>query len=407
MKKKFLIWCIKKMTSELFELDDAEIEGKPFRIAGKRLHLTYKSHIDIADLLNFIVKATGIAIVWWSGCWEIGGTGYDHTHLGVEFVAKLDVKNSRLFDFNDAHPNIKKIATKEHWDNILKYHQKDAKKFFTNRNPEKSKPKLKNKTKADDATVEDIQKFDNPGQAVRELNDPKQIGAIELSFRYKEKDYGPEPEKVWWLPWQADLLKELKGSPDDRRFIWYYDQIGDSGKSIFAEHLEVYWKNALILTSVNTRDTATILQSISNKGTNIEVVIVDLTRSQLKEIQKDELYKGLEMFKNGVVTAQKYIGGTIVLKPMHVVVFSNSPPFRQLPKTEYIVGDDGTIQGKKKVMVDTVSADRWDIRTLGSITHPDYEGETVGVVNRYLGERKYQHKVPEGFVKPGLPRKQV
>lgn len=393
------------MTSELFDLDDAEITGKPFRIASKRLHLTYKGHIDLSDLLNFLQTATGVKIAWWSGCWEVGGTAYDHTHLGVEFLEKLDVKNARLFDFNDVHPNIKKITTKEHWDNILKYHQKDAKKFFTNRNERPDKSKQKKKTKADDATVEDIHKFDNPGEAVRELNDAKQIGAIELAFKYKEKDYGPEPENVWWLPWQADLRKELQGTSDDRRFIWYYDPVGDSGKSIFAEHLQVYWKNALVLTNVNTRDAATILQTIQNRGTNIEIIIVDLSRSCMKAIQKDELYTGLETFKNRVITAQKYTGGTIVLKRMHVVVFSNSLPLKQLPKKELVVGDDNVVQGYRKVMADTVSSDRWDIRTLGEIDHEGYEGKTVGVIRRELGERKFQHKVPEGYVKPGLASK--
>ena len=394
--------------SELFELDNAEIEGKPFRIAGKRLHLTYKSHIDIDDLLVFMEKASGHKVAWWSACHEVGETGYEHTHIGVEFANKLDIKSPRFFDFDGIHPNIKKSTTKEHWDNILKYHTKQPTTFRTNRIHEEKSKKTKTKSNMDKlefATVSDIQGYDNIGEAVKGLNDPKQIGAIELAFKYKEKDYGPEPKNVWWLPWQAELRKELLEAPDDRRFIWYYDQLGDSGKSIFAEHMQVYWKNALVLTSINTRDTATILQTIQNRGIDIEIIIVDLSRSCMKEIEKDEIYKGLEMFKNGLMTAQKYIGGTIVLKNLHVVVFSNALPFKQLPKKELIVGDDNVVQGYRKVMVDTVSSDRWDIRTLGAVSHPDFEDKTIGVINRYVGERKYQHKIPEGFVKPGLPRK--
>lgn len=394
-------------------LEDAEIEGTKFRITCKRLHLTYKSHIDLDILLKFLDTISMNKVVQWSGCQEVGSSDYDHTHIGIEFHSKPDFKCPRVFDFDGVHPHIRKVTSVAHWDNILTYHTKQPVTFKTNRvqGPKPKKPRTKAKAGAgggsnfaDIPTVTDVMSYKTAGEALRGINDIKLVGGIIAAFQYKDRVMPVEPENIWWLPWQGELYEELKGEPDERRFVWYYDKPGDSGKSVFAEHAQTYWKDALVLTTVSSRDVATILEAVIKKGANIRTIIVDLSRSNKKVINKPALYTALEELKNGLVTATKYVGGTITLPRTHIVVFSNNMPLKEMAITKIEKGDDG-IPYTTYIMEPTISEDRWDIRTLGLVDDPRTGEKSVGVVHRELAPRKYVHKVPEGYVKPGLQKK--
>jgi hypothetical protein len=289
------------------------------------------------------------------------------------------------------------VTTKQHFENIIAYHQKEG-NWTTNIKSEAKKEKM------EFATVSEALKYETASQAIKGINDLKLVGGIELVFKYKEKEMPVEPENIWWLPWQDELRIELQGEADERRFIWYYDQPGDSGKSVFAEHALAYWKNTVVLTTVNSRDVATIIDAVQKRGVEIKTIIVDLSRSNKKELMKPELYRALEELKNGVMTITKYEGGTIHLNRTHIVVFSNSEPMREMAVKQTVRYDDG-LCGIKYDMEPTISTDRWDIRTLGPVTHPKFPEKTVGVIHREVAPRKYIHLVPEGYVKPGLQRK--
>jgi len=271
---------MEKTKFDLSDLEELETSNKPFRISSKRIHLTYKSHIDIDELILHINSLSETYKVFeYSGCQEVGKTDYSHTHLGIEFDNRPDIKSSRFFDFDDIHPNIKKIASKEHWINVLKYHMKQPVTFKTNRviGTDCSKKKSRNQSDTFEiATVETALSYKNAKEAIRGLNDIKLIGGIELAFKYKDEDHGPEATNIYWLPWQKKLKDEIFGKPHNRRIIWYCDLAGNSGKSLFAEHAQVYWKNVLVLSYANPREATMAFHTAKQKGYDINTVIIDL-----------------------------------------------------------------------------------------------------------------------------------
>jgi len=92
---------------------------KKYRLNCEKLHLTYKTHIDM-DTTMAMLQRFG-AIKMWSFVHEVGDeeednpTPYEHTHVFVWYVKRLDVTNSRAFDVSykildivqpNIHPNI-------------------------------------------------------------------------------------------------------------------------------------------------------------------------------------------------------------------------------------------------------------------------------------------------------------
>lgn len=131
-----------------------------------------------------------------------------------------------------------------------------------------------------------------------------------------------------YLPWQANLLEEIRAPPSDRTIIWYVDEVGGKGKTDMATHLvsSLGW---IRLTNGKSSDIAL--------AWNGENVIFDYSRSQQEHIN----YGIIEDLKNGQVFSGKYQSVSKVYRRPYVVVFANFHPD----------------QGK-------MSLDRWDIRVM-------------------------------------------
>ena len=382
------------------DLELLETTGKNFRFKSKKVHLTYKTHMLLGDIIDKFSKVLPNKIKNWSFCHESGKTDYDHTHFAVEFKETVETTNPRFFDVNGIHPNIGKVKSILHWDNIIMYHRKEG-KWETNL-METSKPKgRKGKNNIETATVESVLQYNSAAEAVRGVNDVKLIGGVELAFRYKVTDFGPEPTNIWFRAWQRELREEILGTiPHKRRIIWYYDELGASGKSVMAEHAFIYWKDAVVLTSINERDAATVFQSHLNKGLKINIVIIDLSRSDYNILRDPETYKALEKFKNGVFTVTKYQSVTINTGINHVVVFANQKPCQKLPVKKPVFNDNEEKIGITFEEIPVMSKDKWDIRYLEPITTDDLKTDYV------VSKREYTEdvvdKIPEGYVMPGL-----
>ena len=44
-----------------------------------------------------------------------------------------------------------------------------------------------------------------------------------------------ESKDIVWKEWQQELLSELETCPNPRKIIWYYDPVGNTGKTFFAK----------------------------------------------------------------------------------------------------------------------------------------------------------------------------
>lgn len=310
--------------SELASLKGVEDTGK-FRIQNKQLHLTYAGHLVPSDLLAFIDGICGIEK--YSVVHETGKESeYLHTHALIGFGKNFQSTNCRIFDFNDIHPNIKRVSTPQHWNNCVKYHYKEGVPT-TNINPPVDTPSIVNQIWACDSPLDAVQQH---------CSKPSQVNGIVTIYTMKPIDYGPEPE-VDWHSWQRELLDEVsEKAQDDRKVMWYYDPVGNHGKTFMAKHLAKYY-DAYVTTKANTYHVATMIQELLKRGKQPELVVFNFTRQQ----EDHKVYECIESLKDGLITAQKYVGQTLVFDSPHVVVFANYLPD-----------------------VSTMSQDRWDIKLL-------------------------------------------
>lgn len=139
--------------------------------------------------------------------------------------------------------------------------------------------------------------------------------------------------------WQKELTEILNGEVDTRKIYWYWEQIGNVGKTQFCRHLCIKNKDYLYLTGKASDMKYTIATAIENGNLPV-CILMDFTRSQEEYIS----YQGIEEIKNGIFYSSKYKGNMVIFNIPHVIVFSNFRPemFR-------------------------LSIDRWDIREIATL----------------------------------------
>lgn len=335
---------------------------KAFRLQNRRLHLTYKTHIDGNSWLAWFEKNKKVEICFYSIVQESSDENhpYDHTHILIDagYNKKFSTRCCRYFDWptnsENIHPNIKKVTSSKHWENTVLYHYKENTPLTNIEKPIDCKEQLKNIWKQD--TVSDA--------LLATCTSLKNVGGVIAAFNCKPSDYGIEPE-VKWNSWQKDLYEELNSTPDDRKIIWNYDPEGKNGKTFFAKHMGMY-KGAFVSTKANTYHVATSIDEfIKKNGNTVLVVIFNFTRQQ----EVHNVYQALEELKDGLVTSEKYKGKTIFFNSPHVVVFAN-----YLPEIKHL------------------TIDRWDIRII----------QDEKIVKRYLaGEAVFE----DSCIKPHITKK--
>ena len=374
-----------------------EVSSSKFRIKNKRLHLTYRGHINQEELLNFLEGLQPVK--FYSIVHEMGvKTSYLHTHCLVEFEMFYESKTPRCLDYQGIHPNIKKVTAQLHWDRVLEYHRKDGTPF-TNTTV---KPKVdvsiapkEEKKKKEKLKPKDVWTYESAQEAVEQLGNERGIGcvaAVVQTFKYKPAELiKPMIPNVKWWPWQEELFNEInQPCTDNRTIIWYVDVKGGCGKTAFTKHMAMYY-GSFASTHSDSYHIATQLQGRVRKGAPVESVLINLGRSALDDLDEDagpddigfvpkrkkyvsktvrEMYKGLEELKDGLITAKKNVGETIVFPSPHLVVFANSEPIFKC-----------------------LSQDRWDIRYISD------DGKNV--IKRFPETKQKRESPEEGYDAPG------
>lgn len=131
--------------------------------------------------------------------------------------------------------------------------------------------------------------------------------------------------------WQQELLTHLSAPPDPRSVIWYFDAVGNSGKSYFAAHYRSADGER------GFRFSGGKYADIYHAYNRERAIFLDLTRTSQEKVP----YEVLESFKNGGFLATKYQSRYVTFEIPHVIVFANYRP------------DESAL-----------SADRWDIRVI-------------------------------------------
>lgn len=151
---------------------------------------------------------------------------------------------------------------------------------------------------------------------------------------------GPYTEKSIFIDipilefeWQKELKQYLLTTkPDKRKVIWFVNPKGGMGKSDFAKHMVLKYKDKVaVFPNAKTSD---IAYAITDK---CEICIFDLPMS----IEHNFNYSALEQVKNGMIFSSKYESNMKIFNRPHVIVLSNWGPDKS-----------------------QLSQDRWDIRQL-------------------------------------------
>lgn len=332
---------VNDMSDELLEcVSELEAPGKKFRFQGQRLFLTYPGHVVKDEWERWLRGKYGkfpIAMIVIAH--EVGvknGAPYPHSHMFVDFGQIINVTNVRAFDYpGHPHPHLKKIVVGR-WKPIgllLKYISKE----------DPALRDLHEKYREYKATVADIVwSAETEMDAVRLAQTPAEVPGIKMLWAMKAKEGVPsafeerlqEQDSVFLSlklhPWQERLIKMLytKPDPQNRKVYWFYDLMGNAGKTTFLEILQARdraeGRNRMLdFTHFGGMgNAADFLRRKIAAGWEAWAVLVDLARS----FEDKDIYGCLECIKNGKINATKYECDLVRFPRPHVVVFANFPP---------------------------------------------------------------------------------
>ncbi len=202
-----------------------------------------------------------------------------------------------------------------------------------------------------DGTFHEAGNMRNPGKRndIQKLRDAIDEGATLLElyatcdamFRYPaagkqylrlKKKARLTPMALDLRPWQAELTTVVTGAVHPRQVLWYWDPIGNTGKTTMARYFVRNHKAFY----TNGGKHADIACAYNEE----KIVIFDFTRDSKERVP----YSIIEAIKNGMLFSGKYNSTTKYFDIPHVVCFANFPPER-----------------------DKLSADRWDIHEIVTI----------------------------------------
>lgn len=326
-------------------------EEKKFRFQNQRVELTYRTHLDKHDYIEWIEKQTKITPKFIRLAHELGDTtcDYEHTHVVIDFGKAFDSKNCRIFDYNGIHPHIEPLVKKLHWNNAVKYLSKE------------------------DKENEDLKDFGIPPvlvvwnsrtvtEALANCENLAHVNGIIAAMKYKKREITPKPLEL--RPWQDEIML-MCNEFVNRKVIWIYDQKGGCGKSTFCRYLITNFpeKYTYMDQMGGQRDGASILKVLADKGWCGDTILIDLPRAAIDR----EIYAPLESMKNGMFTTTKYEGETYMMNECHVVIMANFPPD-----------------------VHKLSHDRWDIRKIMKTHMGDALTEPLNIKEAQLERQKYE-----------------
>lgn len=303
-------------------------------LQNQRVMATYKSHINKEKLLEFWTKKLPFEMVFWRAAHETADKTdpYEHTHVLVDFGKCFQTTTCRFFDFvledgTVLHPNFKMIKRQLHWENSLNY---IAKEDPANADLKK-KPALTTKV-WDARTVQEALE--------KNVRKPSDVTGILALYNNKPREMELKSMTEKFCGWQYELWEELTMSEgDDRKIIWVFEEKGGTGKTVFSRSLMIdNPKDVLVTTAVSgAYHMATIIRNHIAEGWNGNIFLMNLTRAA----EDHKIYEGLEAIRDGMITSQKYQGGTVLFDVKHLVVFANWLP-----------------------NFDALSLDRWDVREI-------------------------------------------
>jgi len=127
------------------------------------------------------------------------------------------------------------------------------------------------------------------------------------------------PPDITLRSWQVQLRDQLLGTPHPREILWYWDPIGNTGKTTFAMWLlRSYPTKVQLFLGGRSADVAFALDSSKS------IFVFDYSRDSAEYLN----WGTLEAIKNGIVWSGKWASMLKQFATPHVLIFSNQPPDR-------------------------------------------------------------------------------
>lgn len=295
-----------------------------FDFQGQKLLLTYPTHLDKEECITSLALSAGgrsqkpFEFKFIRCAHEIGnanGVEYPHTHVLIDFGRSFKARDCRRFDLRvdeeTLHPNWHPIKTQTHWRNSLNYIAKE--------DPEnedlKSAPSI----------AQSIWACATPAEALeKHMRNPSDAPGILAAFAAKPRDESAcNTDDVFPdYPWQKKICKLIEGKPSPSAVHWIFDPWGQNGKTTLTRFLCASKRAYMCKHSGGSINFATIVQSAINGGWDQRCWIFDLSRST----EDNAIYGPIEDIKDGMITASKYRGESLVFKRPHVFVMANFLP---------------------------------------------------------------------------------
>jgi hypothetical protein len=121
--------------------------------------------------------------------------------------------------------------------------------------------------------------------------------------------------------YQIEILDIIKNEPDERKIYWFFEKIGNVGKSQFTKYL-VSKNNAIFIDEGKKTDLMNTCLSKYNEGHDMNLFVLDIPRGNKNNCS----YKSIESIKCGLIYSPKYEGGQAIFNSPHIIIFSNYPP---------------------------------------------------------------------------------
>lgn len=131
-----------------------------------------------------------------------------------------------------------------------------------------------------------------------------------------------EYDSITWKDWQLQIIEITNNKPDKRKIYWYWEEIGNVGKSFLIKYLALKFPDKIIIGNGKKANVFNQILTHINKGLEPECILIDIPREN-----KDYFNYGcIEAIKNGCFYSGKYEGGICLFKIPHIIIVSNEEP---------------------------------------------------------------------------------
>lgn len=135
----------------------------------------------------------------------------------------------------------------------------------------------------------------------------------------------PEPLEILRVEqlydWQLKIIDIIKRKPNDRAIHWFWEQLGNIGKSVFCKYLCAEY-DAIILSGKASDMKYSIIKYHEKHSVYPRLIVLDIPRSYENYIS----YTGIEEVKNGCFHSSKYECDMVLMNSPHIVIFANFEP---------------------------------------------------------------------------------